>query len=183
MDRMSFGDCGYASKRKRTGRATFPAEMEQVISSPTLSGYLFSRATSLRKWTRHGLKYFSEALLASVLLSDGHCSRGEFLIDVADWKHTVINHKSKIHSHIQAIANEMLAFVRSSESSQGGRWVAAIHIKDALQLNFVATPQQGPQYGTKGWLFAILARILEDQGRLEYKKIGNRAFYRSIPDS
>lgn len=31
MDQMSFGDGEYASKRKRTRRETFLAEMEQVI--------------------------------------------------------------------------------------------------------------------------------------------------------
>lgn len=31
MDQMSFGDAGYTSKRKRTRRQTFLAEMEQVI--------------------------------------------------------------------------------------------------------------------------------------------------------
>src|SRR5690606_35937529 len=35
------------------------------------------------------------------------------------------------------------------------------------------------QYGPKGWLFAILARMLEDQGRLEHKKVGSRSFCRS----
>lgn len=90
-----------------------------------------------------------------------------------------MDYKRRIHGHIQAAADEMLAFVRSSESSHKERWVPAVQIKDALELNLVAVPQQGNQYGPKGWLFAILARILEDQGRLEHRKIGSRAFFRS----
>ena len=90
-----------------------------------------------------------------------------------------MDYKRRIHGHIQAAADEMLAFVRSSESSHQERWVPAVQIKDALELNFVAVPQHGNQYGPKGWLFAILARILEDQGRLEHRKIGSRAFFRS----
>lgn len=90
-----------------------------------------------------------------------------------------MDYKRRIHGHIQAAADEMLAFVRSSESSHQERWVPAVQIKDALELNLVAVPQQGNQYGPKGWLFAILARILEDQGRLEHRKIGSRAFFRS----
>jgi hypothetical protein len=43
----------------------------------------------------------------------------------------------------------------------------------------VAVPREGEQYGEKGWLFAILARMLEDEGLVEYRKDGNRAFYRS----
>jgi len=90
-----------------------------------------------------------------------------------------VDHKRRIHDHIQAAADELLAYVRSSESGHVDRWVPAIQIKDALELNFVAVPQGGNQYGPKGWLFAILARILEDQGRLEHKKVGSRAFFRS----
>ncbi|MBZ4187247.1 hypothetical protein K7B09_13035 [Thermomonas sp. RSS23] len=92
-----------------------------------------------------------------------------------------VDHKKQIHSHIQAAADELLSFVRSSESAHHEGWVPAVQIKDALALNFVAVPQQGSQYGPKGWLFAILARILEDQGRLEHKKVGSRAFFRTRP--
>ena len=92
-----------------------------------------------------------------------------------------MDHKSKIHSHIQSAADQLLAYVRDSESGHSERWVPATHIKDALDLNFVAVPQNGTQYGPKGWLFAILARILEDQGRIEHKKFGSRAFFRTGP--
>ena len=90
-----------------------------------------------------------------------------------------MDHKQQIHRHIQAAADELLAYVRTSGSSHSERWVPATQIKDALALNFVATPQKGKQYGPKGWLFAILARVLEDQGRLEHRKSGSRSFYRA----
>lgn len=44
--------------------------------------------------------------------------------------------------------------------------VPAAHIKNSLRLNFVAVPKAGKQYGEKGWLFAILARMLEDENLL-----------------
>ncbi|MCW0413612.1 hypothetical protein NB709_003488 [Xanthomonas sacchari] len=91
----------------------------------------------------------------------------------------IVDYKKKIHAHIQAAADELLAFVRSCEADYVERWVPTVHVKDALELNFVATPQQGRQYGPKGWLFAILARVLEDQGVLEHKKVGNRSYCRS----
>jgi len=71
-----------------------------------------------------------------------------------------------------------LNFIKNEEVSFKDRWVPAIDIKEKLDLNFVAVPQENKQYGKKGWLFAIIARILEDEGLLEYKKINNRAYYR-----
>lgn len=90
-----------------------------------------------------------------------------------------MDHRDAIHNLLNVIAFEMLNFIRISESSFNDRWVPAIHIKDSLELNFVAVPQENEQYGEKGWLFAILARILEDQNTLEYRKEDNRAFYRT----
>lgn len=90
-----------------------------------------------------------------------------------------MDHKRKLHQHIQAAANELLAYIRGCESSHLEGWVPAVQIKNALALNLVATPQKGIQYGPKGWLFAVLARVLEDQGTLEHRKAGSRSFFRS----
>jgi hypothetical protein len=90
-----------------------------------------------------------------------------------------MEYKQNIHAHLQESADVLLAFVRSCEVDYPDRWVPDIHIKSALELNFVATPKSGKQYGPKGWLFAILARILEDQGRLEHKSASSRSFSRS----
>ncbi len=90
-----------------------------------------------------------------------------------------MDRKTAIHSLLHVISFELLEFIKDSESSFKDRWVPAADIKNALELNFVAVPKEGEQYGEKGWLFAILARMLEDQDLVEYKKEGNRSFYRS----
>ncbi len=92
-----------------------------------------------------------------------------------------MSHRDNIHRLLQATANELLAFIRESEVqySEEDSWVPATEIKNKLKLNFVAVPKSNQQYGEKGWLFAILARILEDQGLVEYQKIGSRAYYRT----
>lgn len=90
-----------------------------------------------------------------------------------------MDRKTAIHSLLRVIAFELLEYIRECESSFEHRWVPAADIKNALELNFVAVPKQGEQYGEKGWFFAILARILEDQNLVEYRKEGSRAFYRT----
>jgi len=91
-----------------------------------------------------------------------------------------MDRKTAIHSLLKVIAFELLEFIKDSEAAFEDRWVPAADIKNTLELNFVAVPREGEQYGEKGWLFAILARMLEDEGLVEYKKEANRAFYRSV---
>ena len=90
-----------------------------------------------------------------------------------------MDRKAIIHSHLKSIANEMLGFIKDNESNYPDKWVPAADIKRILDLNFVAVPKQNTQYGQKGWLFAILARLLEDDNQVEFKKDGARSFYRS----
>jgi hypothetical protein len=92
-----------------------------------------------------------------------------------------MSHKDTIHRLLNAAASELLAFIRESEALYVAEdnWVPAMEIKNKLELNFVAVPRSNKQYGEKGWLFAILARMLEDQGLVEYQKVGARAYYRS----
>jgi hypothetical protein len=90
-----------------------------------------------------------------------------------------MDRKGAIHSLLRVIVFELLQFIRESESSFKDRWVPAADIKNALELNFVAVPRENKQYGEKGWFFAILARMLEDDGLVEYKKEGSRSYYRS----
>lgn len=92
-----------------------------------------------------------------------------------------MQHKHSLHHHLQACADALLAFVKSKESSYPEGWVPTVHIKSELALNLEATPRDSSQYGPKGWLFAILARMLEDQGYLEHKRVGSRSFCRSRP--
>lgn len=89
--------------------------------------------------------------------------------------------KDTIHKLLNDAALELLAFIKESESKfkDQDHWVPATEIKNNLDLNFVAVPRSGTQYGEKGWVFATLARMLEDKSLVEYKKIGSRAFYRS----
>jgi hypothetical protein len=90
-----------------------------------------------------------------------------------------MSHREAIHEHIRQAAFELLAFVRECESLHPDRWVPAAQVKAALKLNMVAVPKSSTQYGEKGWLFATLARLLEDLNMIEYKRIGSRAFFRS----
>ena len=90
-----------------------------------------------------------------------------------------MNSKVKIHQLLRECCDVLLAYVKEREPLHSDRWVPAAELKDNLDLNFVAVPRAGTQYGEKGWVFASFARVLEDEGRLEYKFEGNRAFYRS----
>lgn len=92
-----------------------------------------------------------------------------------------MNRKDNIHKLLNDAALELFAFIKDSESKfmDQDRWVPAAEIKNNLDLNFVAVPSSGKQYGEKGWVFATLARMLEDKSLVEYKKMGSRAFYRS----
>ena len=91
--------------------------------------------------------------------------------------------KAWVHHLINEIALEVLHYIRTHESSSEDRWVPAAKIRNGLELNFVAVPKGNKQYGEKGWFFAIIARILEDQNLVEYKKVGTRAYYRTIVDA
>ncbi len=89
--------------------------------------------------------------------------------------------KDTIHKLLNDAAQELLAFIKESESKfkDHDHWVPAAEIRNSLDLNFVAVPKSGTQYGEKGWVFATLARMLEDKSLVEHKKSGTRAFYRS----
>lgn len=90
--------------------------------------------------------------------------------------------KNTIHKLLNDAALELLEFIKDAESTYRDQdhWVPAAEIKNNLDLNFVAVPKSGTQYGEKGWVFATLARMLEDKSLVEYKKAGSRAFYRSV---
>ena len=90
-----------------------------------------------------------------------------------------MDRKTAIHRHIEAAAMELLEFIKERMPLADDGWVPASEVKQSLALNFVAVPRAGKQYGERGWLFATLARILEDRGLLEYRKVGSRAYYRA----
>ena len=91
-----------------------------------------------------------------------------------------MSHKKAIHDLLGRISGEILEFIKEQELTFEDRWVPAAHIKSSLDLYFASVPKGGKQYGEKGWLFAIIARMLEDNDLVEYKKIKRRAYYRSI---
>ncbi len=93
-----------------------------------------------------------------------------------------MNRKQTIHKLLGDAALELLAFIeeRQPHFKSQEYWVPAADVKNELELNFVAVPKDGKQYGEKGWVFATLARMLEDKGLVEYKKSGSRAYYRSL---
>jgi hypothetical protein len=90
-----------------------------------------------------------------------------------------MNHKERIHLLLKQCAEETLAFIKERESFRSERWVPAVEIKRTLALDFVPYPRESGHNDPKGWLFAIIARMLEDLGVLEYKREGSRAFCRS----
>ncbi len=90
-----------------------------------------------------------------------------------------MNSEEWVKNLINELAQEVLSYIKTQDPSYKNRWVPASHIKNTLSLNFVAVPKENIQYGAKGWLFAILARILEDQDQVEYRKVDGRAYYRS----
>ena len=91
-----------------------------------------------------------------------------------------VDRKQRIHELLAEVSHEVLEYIKEIETSYSHRWVPSVDVKMALQLNFDCVPKNNKQFGQKGWLLAILARILEDKGLIEYHKIGNRAFLRSI---
>ncbi|MFK4752592.1 hypothetical protein [Oceanobacter antarcticus] len=90
-----------------------------------------------------------------------------------------MNRKETMHKLIDVLAFELLQEIKQRENLNKDRWVAVAEINNDLELKFVAVPKDNTQYGEKGWLFAILARMLEDKGLVEFQKIGNNSYYRT----
>jgi hypothetical protein len=91
-----------------------------------------------------------------------------------------VEHKETVHRHLREAALVILDFVKTRESLHQDRWVPIVDVKNTLALNLVAVSKSSKQYGEKGWVFASLARLLEDEGLLEYKREGSRSFCRSL---
>lgn len=89
-----------------------------------------------------------------------------------------MSHKENIHTLFDDMASEMAAFIKESQGSFSEGWVPATYIKDQLQLKKSAYPQGNKIDNKTGWLFATLARHLQDKEKVDFKKIGNRSFYK-----
>lgn len=53
-----------------------------------------------------------------------------------------MTHKEKIHGLFDAMALELAAFIKESESAFPGGWVPATYLKDQLELKSQGTPGQ-----------------------------------------
>jgi hypothetical protein len=78
--------------------------------------------------------------------------------------------KDRIHDLLRECCREVLAYIRERESLYPDGWVPATDVNDGLEINFSAVPKnsQDPS-GQRGWLFATFARMLEDEGRVQYE--------------
>ena len=90
-----------------------------------------------------------------------------------------MNHKIKVHGLFSQMADEVFSFIKESESEFTKNWVPATYIKEQLGLNMSAYPQGNKIDNKTGWLFATIARFLQDQNRIDFKKVGNRSYYKS----
>ncbi|HEY0020477.1 MAG TPA: hypothetical protein VGC13_29535 [Longimicrobium sp.] len=92
-----------------------------------------------------------------------------------------MDHKAAIHSNLREIAHTMLDFIKHSGPLYHEGWVPATYIKRELNLQVLCYPKDNEkQHGKQGWLFSILARLLEDEGLLEYRFDGKHAYYRAV---
>ena len=83
-----------------------------------------------------------------------------------------MSHKINVHEFFEKMSKEVLAFIRESESEFSENWVPATYIKDQLGLKLSAYPQGNKIDNKTGWLFSTIARFLQDQNLVEFKKIG-----------
>lgn len=88
--------------------------------------------------------------------------------DRADW----------VDYFLSEIAQEVIIYLEQNEHRYPGRWVPAWEIKEALGLSRESYPLSSPTQGKTGWLLLILTRQLEEEGLVEYQKVGNRSLYR-----
>ena len=94
-------------------------------------------------------------------------------------KEGTMNHKEKVAELFDAMAGEVWAFIRESESGFPEGWVPAAYVKDQLDLKKSSYPQSNQIDNKTGWLFATIARHLEDQGKVVFKKTGSRSYYKT----
>lgn len=88
--------------------------------------------------------------------------------------------KKQIDQLFNEMATQVLSFIAKSESGFNEGWVPAVFIKQQLNLIKNAYPQGNKTDNKTGWFFATLVRHLQDQNKVEFKKIGSRSYYKSI---
>ena len=90
-----------------------------------------------------------------------------------------MSHKNKISELFSLMSDEVCSFIKESEPGFTKGWVPATYIKDQLDLKKSSYPQSNDIDNKTGWLFATIARHLEDQSKVEFKKDGSRSYYKS----
>ena len=90
-----------------------------------------------------------------------------------------MSHKSNIQDLFDKMSNEVCDFIKSSESGFSEGWVPATYIKDQLELKKSSYPQENTIDNKTGWLFAAIARHLQDKNKVIFKKEGRRSYYKT----
>ena len=90
-----------------------------------------------------------------------------------------MDHKSKVNELFGLMSAEVLSYIQSVEDDFSEGWVPAIYIKDQLGLKMSAYPQGNKIDNETGWLFSTMARYLQDKNQVDFKKVGNRSFYKN----
>lgn len=88
--------------------------------------------------------------------------------------------KQEIERLLQLMSDQLMSYISEVEPGFQGRWVPATHLKTQLNLKRDSYPVANKIQNRTGWLFAILARMLEEQGKVEFRKEGNRSYYRCL---
>lgn len=87
--------------------------------------------------------------------------------------------KDRIEDLLQGVAKEVYAYLYECGRSSSDGWVSAVTIQKQLGLKHHCTPQGCLNDTPKAWIFGVIMRRLQDQGKVEYKKVGSRVTYRT----
>ena len=90
-----------------------------------------------------------------------------------------MSHKSNVQDLFDKMSKEVCDFIKSSESGFIEGWVPATYIKEQLELKKSAYPQENEIDNKTGWLFSTIARYLQDNNKVIFKKVGSRSYYKS----
>lgn len=90
-----------------------------------------------------------------------------------------MNSNERIKFYIDAIAQELLAYITGNTKNYKDGWIPTVTIKEDLGLKFAEYPQNKDK-PARGWLFGIVARRLEDLDLIEYDNSGSRSFCKLV---
>lgn len=90
-------------------------------------------------------------------------------------------HQAGAYWYIRDSAYQLLALLQERELARPDRWVPAGELASYANLDLPAQPKPVPGSGQKVSLTSVLARYLEDHGRLEARHEDGKTWYRSAP--